>query len=368
MSRRSSKTIVVKVGSTTLTREDGVLDETFIDDLVGQLCDLRDSGHPVVLVTSGAIRSGMAWLALGETRTVPEKQAAAAVGQSLLMQTYGDAFARRNVKVAQVLLTRDDISQRRRFLNARNTLAQLSRWDVVPIVNENDTVVVEEIRFGDNDTLAARAAILVGADLLVLLSDVEGLYLPEADDPVRIVKAITPAVRSAARRSGTAAGTGGMITKLEAADIATQSGVSMVIARGRRPGVLRDIAAGKLVGTLFPAEHQLTSRKRWIAFGPQIRGKVQVNEGCRTSLTKRGRSLLLVGMTAVHGRFSRGDLVAIVDEQGNEFARGLVNYTSAEAQRLVGRRSNEIAAELGSKDFDEVIHRDNLVISDAGRE
>ena len=365
MSKRSGKTIVVKVGSTTLTRGDGLLDEDYIDGLVAQLCALRDSGHPTVLVTSGAIRSGMACLGLDETRTMPEKQAAAAVGQSLLMQRYSQAFARRDVKVAQVLLTRDDVSDRQRFLNARNTIVQLFDYDVVPIVNENDTVAVEEIRFGDNDTLAARAAILVDADLLVLLSDVDGLLLPGADKPEAIVRSLTPAIEESARDSESGSGTGGMITKLEAARIATQSGVSMVIANGRRPDVLPEIARGKLVGTLFPADHHLTSRKRWIAFGPQVQGTLLVNEGCRKSLVEQGKSLLPVGMTAVEGEFGRGDLVAIAGEDGHELARGLANYSAGEARQIVGTRSDQIAGVLGAKDFDEMVHRDNLVVGDS---
>lgn len=366
MSRRSRKTIVVKVGSTTLTQPDGRVDKEYVADLAEQLCGLHEQGHIVVLVSSGAIRSGRACLHVGEARTMPEKQAMAAVGQSVLMQTYSEAFARHHVRVAQVLLTRDDMSHRRRFLNARNTLAQLFRYGVVPIINENDTVVTEEIRFGDNDTLAARTSLLVDADLLILLSDVDGFYLPGAEAPVQIVRSLTPEMLAAARDSDSEAGTGGMVTKLDAARIAAQSGVSMVIAHGRRPHVVRDIVAGKLVGTLFPAEQRLTSRKRWIAFGPPVRGAIHVNEGCRISLVKRGRSLLPVGMTGVEGKFDRGDLVSIVDEEGNEFARGLVNYSAAEARQLIGKRTNRIAAVLGAKDFDEIVHRDNLVVEELG--
>lgn len=381
----SAKTVVVKVGSSTLTTPEGQIDARYLTRLAAQLSETRHSRRNVVLVTSGAVRAGLSALGLnglkaGRRLDVPEKQAAAAVGQSLLMHTYSQAFARFDQKVAQILLTRDDMEDRERFLNARNTLHTLFHLDILPIVNENDSVAVEEIQFGDNDTLAALVALLVDADLLVLLSDVDGFYpdaLPERQEevsrtvaPVAQIDRITPEIERQVKRVVSEGGTGGMYTKLEAARKVTKSGVSMVIANGRSPHVITRLLAGEQIGTFFPAQTddlgkgKLSSRKRWIAFGRKPRGVLVVNEGARRSIVERGKSLLPVGLTEVHGRFERGEMVSISETVSGEFARGLVNYGSDDLHRIAGLKSAQIERVLGYRDFDEVVHRDNLARTD----
>lgn len=373
--------LVVKVGTTTLTDAEGRIDRAFIADLAADLAAQRAAGREVLLVTSGAIRAGRDALEGAQARlqhlnprtperpnTLPYKQAAAAVGQGLLMHTYTEAFAWRNVTVAQVLLTRNDLADRRRFLNARNTLSALLALGVVPIINENDTVAVEEIKFGDNDTLAALVAVLVEADLLLILSDVDGLYTglgagSAAPTLVRTVSRIDAEVEALAGESRSEAGTGGMRTKIEAARIATASGIRTIIARGRRPRVIADVLAGEEVGTTFlPSSSELRGRKRWIAAGSRSRGSVTVNPCAAERLRKEGVSLLAVGITEVTGEFGSGDLIEVRDETGRRFARGLTNYSAADLRRLQGLRSDQFEAVLGSKTYDEVIHRDNLVV------
>ncbi len=396
---QSSKTaarLVVKVGSSTLTDQAGRIDRAFIADLAADLAAQRAAGAEVLLVTSGAIRAGREHLAgagaayAQQRETLPYKQAAAAVGQGLLMHTYTEAFAWRNVSVAQVLLTREDLADRRRFLNARNTLRALSALGVVPIVNENDTVAVDEIRFGDNDTLAALTAVVAEADLLLILSDVEGLYPepPSPDSalstldsrlstpasalmthdsrlttPIPVVACIDEHIAAIAGDSTSGAGTGGMRTKVEAARIATSSGIRTVVARGRRPGVIADVVAERPVGTTFlPGSGRLRGRKRWIAAGSRPRGAVTVNRGASERLRAESVSLLAVGITDVTGDFGVGDLVEVRDESGRRFARGLTNYSAADIRLLQGLRSDQFEAALGHKTQDEVIHRDNLVV------
>jgi len=378
--------MVVKVGTTTLTDSEGRIDRAFIADLTAQLAAQRAAGRDVLLVTSGAIRAGWesversAWsvknAALNAQRlTLPYKQAAAAIGQGLLMHTYTEAFAWRNVTVAQVLLTRNDLADRRRFLNARNTLSALLALGVVPVINENDTVAVEEIRFGDNDTLAALVAVLVEADLLLILSDVEGLYsgmgagewesggVAFTPTLIQTVSRIDAAIEALAGEAQSGAGTGGMRTKIEAARIATTSGIRTVIAGGRRERVIADVIAGEEVGTTFlPAVTGLRGRKRWIAAGSRPRGSVTVNAKAAERLRKDGVSLLAVGIIDVTGEFANGDLVEVRDEAGRRFARGLTNYSAADLRRIQGLRSDRFEAVLGSKTYDEVIHRDNLVV------
>lgn len=365
---RRLKRIVIKVGTSTLTDNDGRVDREYIASLTTQIAALRSDGFDVVLVTSGAIRAGMERMALKERpKTIPENQAAAAIGQGLLMQTYAELFARHDVTTGQVLLTSEDFGHRRRYLNARNTMLTLFRHGAVPIVNENDTVAVEEIRVGDNDNLAALVASSLEADLLIILSNVAGLYdtQPSKSRSARViplVEKITPAIRAIAGEAQTKGGTGGMRTKVQAAEIAVNSGVTMVIADGRRPNVIPDIVAGAQVGTKFvPREERLRSRKRWIAFGAAARGGIAVNDGAKRMICDRGKSLLAAGITGVTGSFSSGDLVKILDKEGNQFARGLVNYSAAEIEKVKGKRSSDIEGVLGYKDFDEVIHRDNLV-------
>jgi glutamate 5-kinase len=285
------------------------------------------------------------------------------------MHTYTEAFAWRNVQSAQVLLTRDDLGDRRRFLNARNTLQTLLALGVVPVINENDTVSVDEIKFGDNDTLAALVATLVEADLLLILSDVEGLYdrSPDAPDAqiISCVERVDSRIAALAGGSASGVGTGGMQTKVEAARIATTAGIRTVIARGRRERVIPDVVNGEAVGTTFlpcADESRLPARKRWIAHSPRPRGTVTVNTGAKARLQYDGVSLLAVGITDVAGTFTSGDLIEVRDEAGRVFARGLTNYAAAELRRLQGLRSEQFEEILGYRAFEEVIHRDNLVV------
>jgi glutamate 5-kinase len=324
----------------------------------------------VVLVSSGAIVTGMARLGLGvRPRSIPEKQAAAAVGQTALMWHYEAAFKRHGLTVGQVLLSAHDISDRARYLNARNTLLTLLRFKVVPIVNENDTVAVEEIKVGDNDNLSALVASLIEADLLVVLTDVDGLYTgdPEVDPAARkldTVDAVTDDIlRLVWDRAGRVS-VGGMATKLEAAQKAAASGVPMIIGSGREDGVLARILRGEPVGTHFlPRADRLGARKRWIAFAVPPQGRLTVDAGARQALTLQGKSLLPSGVTAVEGDFAAGEVVAVAgDSDDGEFARGLVNFDAGELRRIRGAKTQEIEDRLGYKSFDEVIHRDNLVL------
>ncbi|MDH7570280.1 MAG: glutamate 5-kinase, partial [Armatimonadota bacterium] len=352
----SFRRVVVKVGSSTLTGGTGVLDEAYVEDLVRELARAREQGVEVLLVTSGAIAVGAARLRIERLSTIPEKQAAAGVGQGLLMGFYIHAFNHRRLAAAQVLLTHEDLSARQRYLNARNALFAMLRLGAVPVINENDTVAVDEIRVGENDTLAAMVAGLVDADLLVLLSDVEGLLDPEGRlvEEVRDIGLVMPF----ARGSGSRLGTGGMVTKLHAAQMATRCGAATVIANGRREGVLTELLQGGRVGTFFPPQpERLPGRKRWIAFGARARGALIVNDGARASLVDHGKSLLPAGIVGVEGTFQPGDLVCVRDEAGREIARGLSNYTSEEVSRIRGLRTDQVAALLGALDFEEVIHR-----------
>ena len=366
---RRVKRVVVKVGSSTLTDGSGCLDRAYIASLVSQIAELKSGGCEVVLVTSGSIRAGMERMELTvRPRTIPEQQAAAAIGQGLLMAMYADLFNAHGLTVGQVLLTKEDLGHRKRFLNARNTMLTLLRRGAVPIVNENDTVAVDEIRVGDNDNLAALVASSLQAGTLIILSDVPGLC---DSDPgkcedakvIPVVERINPAIYEMAGGTRGISGTGGMRTKIEAAEVAVNSGVTMHIADGRRPAVLADILAGKQVGTKFlPVAGRLRSRKRWIAFGAACRGSITVNDGAREKILDGGKSLLAAGITGLQGSFSGGDLVRVLDGRGNQFARGLVNYSADEIEKIKGKRSSDIEAILGYKDFDEVIHRDNLVL------
>ncbi|MHB8171711.1 MAG: glutamate 5-kinase [Thermincolia bacterium] len=364
------KRIVVKVGSSTLTHGSGKLNLARMEGLVRQLADLHHQGKEVVLVTSGAVGAGMGKLGLKQLpRTMPEKQATAAVGQGILVHMYEKMFAEYGPVVAQVLLTREDMAERRRFLNARNAMLTLLDYRVIPIINENDTVAIEEMRFGDNDTLSAMVASLVDADLLILLSDIDGLYTgnPKEDKEVRLiplVEEITPEIEKLAGGAGSNLGTGGMVTKLQAARIAMNSGVAMIIANGSTDGSIRDAAAGTNIGTLFlPKENRLQSKKRWIAFNSTLLGRLHVDAGAAKAIVKNGKSLLPTGITGVEGDFETGNAVSIYGPEGVEIARGIVNYGADEINRIKGVKTKEIAPLLGHKDYDEVIHRDNLVLN-----
>lgn len=368
--QRASR-IIVKVGSSILTADGAVRPRVFTE-LIRQVAQLTDEGRKVVVVSSGAIAMGshrLGWTHPG--RSIPEKQAAAAVGQIALMERYRLGFAKHGRQVAQILVTRIGLDDRERYLNAEHTLRKLLELGVVPIVNENDTVSTEEIRFGDNDNLSATIANIVGADLLILLTDVDGLYreAPSKGKPkpplYDVVERITPEVERAAQGSGHAFGRGGMITKIEAAKKAAASGAATVIANGRSSGTLLRIAAGEPEGTLFladPPDARLGSRKHWLAFTARPRGDLVLDDGAAAALLERGRSLLPAGITAVKGEFGIGDVVRCVDGKGREIARGLVAYASKDVARIQRLPTRQIASVLGYSNGNEVIHRDDLVI------
>lgn len=366
---KNSHRLVVKVGTSILTHPSGKLNLERLERLVRELADQVNAGRQVVLVTSGAVGAGMGRLGLKEKpRTLPEKQAAAAVGQGILMHMYEKFFAEYGIIVAQILLTRDDLADRRRYLNARHTLSTLLRLGVVPIINENDTVAVEEIRVGDNDTLSALVAGLVDADVLILLTDSEGLY---TSDPqtcseaklIPVVEEITPEIEALAGGSGSTWSTGGMVTKIQAARLATSFGIPVVIASGLLPGRLAAVLRGEKIGTLFlPREHRAQARKRWLAYGPAVQGRILVDAGAEQALVCNGKSLLPSGIVAVEGEFEQGSLVSIIGPKGQEIARGIANYSAEEIRRIKGKKTSEILFVLGHKDYDEVVHRDNLII------
>ncbi|MCK9420425.1 MAG: glutamate 5-kinase [Nitrospirae bacterium] len=365
-----SRRIVIKVGSAVLTSSDRGLDQSRIERLASDIVAIMAQGHEVVLVSSGAIAAGLAKLGLKKTKGMPLslKQAAAAIGQSGLMWMYEKTFDTHGKKVAQVLLTREDLSNRTRFLNARNTLQTLLDYGVIPIINENDTVSVDEIKFGDNDNLSSMVVHLTDADLLVILSDIEGLYTadPKIDSSavlIPLVEKITAEVERCAGGSHTTIGTGGMCSKLMTAKKVGAYGVPMVIVDGKKNGVLQALFEGAEVGTLFlPKPEKQDSRKHWIAYTVCSNGRVMVDDGALEALMNKGKSLLPGGIVKVEGNFKVGDCVTCVDRSERAFARGLVKYSSADLERIKGLKTSQIEAVLGHKDYDEVIHRDDLVI------
>ncbi|MCD5397747.1 glutamate 5-kinase [candidate division NPL-UPA2 bacterium] len=363
------KRVVVKVGTAVLASPTSGLDDKRIEKIVDEIVDLRRSNREVILVSSGAVGAGMRALGWKEKpRTLPGKQAAAAVGQSHLMHLYERLFRKRKHLVAQILLTQDDLTARKHYLNARHTLMTLLKLNVIPIVNENDSVGVEEIKFGDNDTLSALVTNLMEAELLIILSDIDGLHETDprkrrGGEPIRLVERIDSKIEALGGGPGEIASTGGMYTKLQAAKIVTNSGEPMVIANGKTPQVMRSILEGEEIGTLFlPRPEKVTSRKRWIAFTRRCCGKIFVDEGAKEALKLKGKSLLPSGIVEVEGDFSEGDMVSVVNGEGEEFARGLANYSSSEIDKVKGAKTKDIKPILGYKYYDEVIHRDNLVI------
>jgi len=374
MSRRAqlakSRRWVVKIGSALLTDDGRGLDKKAISGWVSQLVKLRGRGVDLILVSSGSVAEGIKRL---HWKTRPHAihalQAAAAVGQMGLVQVYESYFRKHGIHTAQILLTHDDLSRRDRYLNARSTLCTLLRMGVVPVVNENDTVATEEIMLGDNDTLAGLVANLVEAELLVILTDQSGLYRtdPRVDPDAALIRegqSDDPELENLAGGSG-ALGRGGMRTKVRAAALAARSGAATIIVSGREPEVLLKISAGEVVGTLLnPARPPLAARKRWLAGHLKVRGKLTLDAGASQVLSRLGRSLLAVGVTAVSGRFVRGELVACIDQEGREIARGLVNYSDSDTRRIKGHPSDRIEELLGYVYEPELIHRDNLVLVD----
>ena len=359
--------VLVKIGSNVLTTSGGTINARRIRHLTDQVSALCDAGHEVIVVTSGAIAAGVGELHLAKRpTTLPELQAAAAVGQGRLVRMYKQAFRRHGRLVGQVLLSREDMEDRGRFLNTRNTLRALVKFGCVPIINENDTVCVDEIRYGDNDFLAAHLASMILADLVVLLTTVDGLYEPDGCGGrrlVRVVERVNEDVVGLDTGSTSARGVGGMGSKLRAAGIVSGAGVPVVIANGRRTDVLLRVVGGEDVGTLcVPAPSRMGSRKRWIGFTARAKGRLVVDEGARRALAERGKSLLASGICAVEGAFEEGDVVALVVAGGEPFAHGLTNYSSGDLARIQGCHSREIAVRLGRKDYDEAVHRDNLVV------
>jgi len=371
-----ARRVVVKVGSNVLTARQG-LNISVMRSIAGQISRLMEGGREVILVSSGAMASGLKKIGL-ERRPdeLPQRQAVAAVGQAGLIMEYEKAFERHRLKAAQILLTSEDLSSRKRYLNARNTLNTLLDWKIVPIINENDTVSVEEIRLGDNDNLAAMITLLMDADLLVILSDTDGLFTrdprtePDAE-LIPVVGAITKSTEKAAGSIPGPLGTGGMMSKINAARKVNSAGVPMVVAKGDKPDILVRLFDGEAHGTYFvPRRHKLTRRKCWIAFSLKPKGILTIDAGARTAVTRRGKSLLASGIVGVQGEFTVGAPVEFQAPGGEAVGVGLVNYGAADIRKIMGLRSQHISQVLGHKPYDEVIHRDNLVITveDGGEE
>ena len=367
---KNAKRIVIKVGTSTITYPNGKRNFSQIDRLAREISDLQNEGRQMILVTSGAVAVGVDRMGLPcKPSRIPAKQAAAAVGQGVLMHTYEKFFADYGQIVAQVLITKTEAIDRHRYTNTRNTFMELMRQGVIPIVNENDVVALDELKIGDNDNMSALVAGIVDADLVIILSDVDGLYTanpqthPEAE-LVPTVLEITPEIETSAGGVGSSRGTGGMATKIQAAKAATSSGIQLVIASGTEKNAIPRILEGEPVGTLFVSrENRLQFRKRWLAFGAKISGSIVVDDGCAKALHKAGGcSILPAGIYAVEGDFLAGSTVSVIDKDAHELARGLVHYSSSELQQIKGCKSSDILGILGHKNYDEVIHRDDLVI------
>lgn len=366
---KKAKRIVVKVGTSSVTYGTGKINLGGMDLLVREIADLSNEGREMILISSGAVGAGVGKLNLSEPpRTLPEKQALAAVGQGRLMHMYEKIFSEYGKTVAQILLTRDVFAHRLRYLNSRNTLESLLRFGVIPIINENDTVAVEEIRFGDNDTLSAMVACIAEANLAIILSDIDGLY--DADPRIHAnariipeVREITPKMLENSRSKGSALSSGGMFTKLAAANMTMKAGIPMVIARGDAGNPIRRVVAGEDIGTVFlPGSSRTHSRKHWIAFGRTLSGLIVVDHGAAEAILSRGKSLLPSGAVKVEGEFGRGSVVSVRTLEGAEIARGMMNYGSTDTIRILGLHTDEIEAVLGHKDYDELIHRNNMAI------
>ncbi|WP_150467653.1 glutamate 5-kinase [Francisella sp. SYW-9] len=365
------KRVVVKVGTSTLTHQTGLLNINRIEKLVRQLADLHNQGFEVILVTSGAVGAGMGKLGLQQKpKTLPEKQAIAAVGQVALTHLYQKLFSEYGKNIAQLLLTKDDIANRERYLNARNAFSALLAKGVIPIVNENDAVVIDEIKVGDNDTLSALVANLIGADLLILLSDIDGLYTanPRINSLAKllnIISEISDDIRAMAGDVGSKFGTGGMATKIKAAEVAVAGGVNMIIANGEDPKILLDIVSGENIGTLFAKNNkkEITAKKHWITYSTHKLGEIVIDQGAVIAL-KQKKSLLPCGILSINGDFQKGATVIISNDKQEEIATGLVNYSSQDLTKIKGYKSYEIANILGYRDYNEAIHVDNMFLKE----
>ena len=378
-----ARRVVIKLGTSVLMREEGGIALSRFYSFVESIAALKSNGREVLLVSSGAVGLGAERLKLeAKPQTLPLKQACAAVGQGLLMSFYADAFERLGVTTAQVLLTEEDFSNRRRYLNLRSTISELLELGALPVLNENDTVstaelesldasAVRRVNFGDNDKLSALVASKIDADLLVILTDVEGIYTtdPSQDGAeilsvVKDVSELEELAGATAAGRGSAFGRGGIKTKLEAAKIATHSGCAVIVANGKQPGIIDRVFAGEETGTLFLPNLTLPGKRRWIAFATSVKAQLVVNEGARRALIERKASLLAAGVMDVRGDFERGDVVSITDEQQREFARGIVNYSSSEARRISGQHSAKIDELIENRNYDALVTRDNIAILD----
>ncbi|RJQ43707.1 MAG: glutamate 5-kinase [Nitrospiraceae bacterium] len=362
------KRLVIKIGSNILASADRGLNTERLHALTKDISDVIDAGNSIVIVSSGAVAAGLKKLGLKEKpKDIKLKQAAAAIGQSSLMWAYEHNFSGFHKKVAQVLLTKEDISNRQRYINAKNTLFTLMSYGVIPVINENDPVAVDEIKFGDNDMLAALVAGLVEADMFIILSDVEGLYTknPSLHDSELIgcVEEITPAIEKTAGSAGSAVSTGGMYSKILAAKQATSHGIPVAIMSGKKSGLLMRFMKGEKIGTYFnPKTQRLSSRKGWIAYGVKTKGIIYLDDGAVNALTTQGKSLLPSGIVKIEGDFGVGDYVKCVDKHGEKIAKGLTNYSSKDLDLIKGKKTSEIEKILGYKYSDEVVHRNNLVL------
>jgi glutamate 5-kinase len=361
--------IVIKIGTNLLADKEKGINTERISIIAQSVASLCADGKNVVLVSSGAIGAGVAALKLKERpKTIPEKQATAAIGQPLLMEAYENAFRKQNCTIAQILLTKDNFVNRSRYVNAKNTFLALFDKNVVPIINENDTVAIEEIKLGDNDNLSALVANLIGADLLIILSDIDGLY---SDDPTKnvnaelipIVEKLSPQIEKLAKSSKSELSTGGMITKIQAAKRCVSAGTAMIIANGKNPNILKEIFSGNFKGTLFlPAEKKLNVRKKWIGFVSHSKGYVVIDDGAKQALTKKQKSLLPSGIVEVTGDFKTHDTISVYDANGNEIAKGVTAFSASDLNKIKGKKTSEIEKILHRATSGEVIHRDNLVL------
>ena len=364
--------VVIKVGSSVLTAGGDDLYQGIFKKIAKSISSLKERGYDIVVVSSGAVAAGRKSLTcVDKPANIPQKQASAAIGQVRLMRHYEECFNAYQQKTAQVLLTHDALSDRKKFLNARNTLFTLLQCGIIPIINENDSVVVDEIKFGDNDILSALVTNLVDADLLLVLTDRDGLFVLDPQHHknaslIKVVQEITPKIEELAKGTTSRLGTGGMLTKIDAAKKASLYGIPTIVVNGNTDDIIGKVFTGEEVGTFFlPRKTRLSSRKHWIAFNRHAKGTLIVDDGAKKAIVERGKSLLSSGLVDVKGFFDFGDAVICVDTHGLEFARGLVNYKEEEVMKLKGRHSRDIEKVLGYKYYDEIIHRDDLVVLEA---